>query len=116
MKLRNQVLWNETKAANENGEITTYAGSAVYFAEHWANCMENGIEHGRRLEDIADDCEAEVDGMMGRYGVTGFQYGWAVGLLAQVWEYGDQLRIWHNAKYGVESETGTVNPAIMTIG
>lgn len=109
------------KHKNADGVINDYGGCVFYFAEHWANAMENGIEHGRKLEDIADECSHEVDRAMGEYGLTGFQYGAAVATLAKCWEYGEQLRQWHNLKtqIGDEGERantsgGVLNPALMS--
>jgi hypothetical protein len=41
-------------------------------------------------------------------------YGGAVSILAQCWEYGEDLRKWHNKEYDYEGD-GTVNPAVVTI-
>ncbi len=42
-------------------------------------------------------------------------YGCAVEALAYFWERGEQLREWHNGKYG-HSGDGVVNPAVLVVG
>lgn len=123
MKLKDEALWNEGLANNANGVINDYGGCVYYYAEHWADAMEAAMEAGESLEDCAKRLSFEVSKEMGRYGITGFQYGAAVGILASVWEHGEELRRWHNidTQIGDEgeraNEKGTVlNPALLNIG
>lgn len=91
-----------------------YGKACVDYAIRWANLMEQHMAAGAKLEDIADNDSHAAD----TEGITGFMYGAACGGLAKFWIHGDQLRRWHNAKYGVTEEQakgGTVNPAIITI-
>jgi len=46
--------------------------------------------------------------------LTGFMYGCAVNILSQCWEYGEQLRKWHNKQYDYDGN-GVVNPAVLKI-
>ena len=41
-------------------------------------------------------------------------YGCAVSILSECWEYGEELRKWHNKKYNHGGD-GVVNPAVLTI-
>ena len=66
---------------------------------------------GDKIVDIADSTSHEAD----TEGITGFMYGCAVNALSQLWEYGEELRKWHNKEYNYDGE-GVVNPAILTIG
>lgn len=66
---------------------------------------------GDKIVDIADSTSREAD----TEGITGFMYGCAVNVLSQLWEYGEELRKWHNKEYNYEGD-GVVNPAILTIG
>lgn len=72
--------------------------------------MEEQIDKGAKVEDIAEETshKANADG------ITGFMYGAAVAILSQCWEYGEELKKWHNEKYGHKGE-GVINPAIFTI-
>lgn len=87
-----------------------YSNAVVQYAERWANLMESRIASGDKIVDIADSVSREAD----IEGITGFMYGCAVNALSQLWEYGDELRKWHNKEYNYEGD-GVVNPAILTI-
>jgi hypothetical protein len=92
-----------------------FYGRGVYtFAERWANEMERiidmGINPANAIVVNADECARKAD----TDGITGFMYGVAVGILSEVWEYGEFLRKWHNHEYNYDGE-GVANPAILTI-
>jgi len=65
---------------------------------------------GRSIAEIADKCSHEAD----TDGITGFMHGAAVSVLCACWVHGEQLKDWHNGKYGHKGD-GVVNPAILTI-
>ena len=89
-----------------------YSQAVVTYTERWADLMEERIENGHKLEDIADATSSIAD----VEGITGFMYGCAAVALARFWIHGEQFRVWHNATFGVPANVkGTVNPAIMTI-
>lgn len=106
MKLINKEGWEATVKANQDG----YGSAVIRYAERWADLMKKKISEGCTLADIADRTSHEAD----TEGITGFMYGCAVSILAQVWEHGELLRDWHNRSYGYQGD-GTVNPAILTI-
>lgn len=105
---RNPDGWAKSVEANRD----PYGAAAINYAATWARLMENEISAGASLESCADRLShlADTDG------ITGFMYGCAVSILSQCWVHGEALRVWHNRGYGVESETGTVNPAVLTLG
>ena len=108
IEISNKAAWEEWKAYNRDD----YGRAIVAYAERWARLMQIEISSGKELDDIAEatSSEADIDG------ITGFMYGTAVSALAATWEYGDQLRKWHNKQYGITEDTeGVVNPAILTI-
>ena len=98
-------------------------GHCVYeFADAWATEMEKHLDNGETVEQCAEKTNREVD-LRPEFGITGFMYGCAVGILSEAWEHGAELRRWHNLKYqlGKEgeraNERGTVlNPAIICLG
>ena len=99
-----------------------YGFTVLVFAERWANEMERRMAEGHVLETIADDAGHTIDRSLGRWGVTGFQYGCAVGLLALCWEHGEALRQWHNLRTQIDHEGeranetgGILNPALLNI-
>lgn len=106
----NRDEWEKGYSAQESG----YGRAVFEFADTWARLMEREIAAGATLPLVADECSSAADA---GYGITGFMYGCAVSILASAWVHGDELRRWHNGKYGVPPENpGTVNPAILTIG
>jgi hypothetical protein len=112
MKLKNQELFEE---AWGNNNSNGYSSSGMMFAVMWAGAMERELAAGKKLEEIADEFSTEADKALGQYGMTGFLYGVAVGFLSEVWEHGEELKLWHNKQYGVENGIGVVNPALMTV-
>lgn len=99
--------WNKAKSINSDG----YGKAAIDYAEGWAKKMQIEIAKGKT---VAECFKYTQDGL-GFLGITGFQFGCAVSTLSQTWKHGAELRKAHNKSYGVESEEGTVNPAILTI-
>ena len=87
-----------------------YSLGVVNYVKRWAELMEKEIESGSKVADIADRTSHEAD----TEGITGFMYGCAVSVLSQLWEYGEDLRKWHNKEYNYEGD-GVVNPAILTV-
>ena len=88
-----------------------YGNRCFTYADEWAQLMEPKIEAGEKLEDIANKTSHDAD----TDGITGFMYGMAVSILSDVWIHGDELKQWHNARYGVPNAEGVINPAIVTI-
>lgn len=116
MKLKDEAGWQKAVEANSDG---FYGEAVIKYAERWADMMEERMGEGDRLEDIAESTSDKAD----TEGITGFQYGCAVGILAQVWEHGESLRRWHNldTQIGNEGERanesgGVLNPALLNIG
>jgi len=115
MKFKDKELW-EKGLANQGDDGY---GKAIYrFAEAWANLMENQLETGGNLEDIAKDASHAAD----TDGITGFMYGAAVATLSNTWEHGEQLRVWHNLDTQIKDEGekanksgGILNPALLDV-
>ena len=114
MIVRDQKAWDKWVDNNQD----CYGGGVINYAERWANFMEEGMKNGSTLETIAKDTSHQAD----TDGITGFMYGAAVAVLASCWEYGEELRTWHNLDTQIKdegekaNEKGTVlNPALLTI-
>ncbi len=88
-----------------------YSRSVIDYMICWADMMEKRISNGESINDIAEETSYKAD----TDGITGFMYGYAVHLLSKYWEYGDDLKKWHNEQYGYKGD-GVVNPAVMTFG
>jgi hypothetical protein len=105
--------WNEYVAVNKDD----YSKACVDYARRWAELMESkGCD---KLEEIADKTSHEAD----TEGITGFMYGAAVSMLANVWKWGDRLREWHNLDVQIGDEgvaankaKKVLNPALLSIG
>lgn len=109
MKLKNEKGWNEAVEVNSKN---SYSKCCIDYARKWMELMEEHLEKGEKLEDFADETSCKADE---EFGITGFMYGMAVSIISQVWEYGEQLKKWHNGQYGQPDSEGTVNPAILIL-
>ena len=90
MKVKDIKVYEEWKANNTD----PYSLAVFRYAERWADMMEERITNGEKIEDIAKELSFKAD----TEGITGFMYGCAVGILSKCWEYGEELRKWHNEK------------------
>ncbi len=84
------------------------------FCVAWANKMEEKILNGAVLADIAKESERECYEEDNTLDITGSMYPICVSLLSDCWIYGDELRNWHNQKYGYTGE-GVVNNSVITV-
>lgn len=108
MEYTDEDAWQQALSVNTD----SYSRAVMTFAERWARLMQAELANGEELENIASATSEEAD----IEGITGFMYGFAVHILSGCWKHGDQLRNWHNRKYGASDDVeGTVNPAILTI-
>lgn len=87
-----------------------YSKATIDYMVRWAELMEDKISKGSKVHEIAEETSHEAD----TDGITGFMYGCAVNLLSQLWEYGEELRKWHNGEYNYDGD-GVVNPAVISI-
>ena len=101
-----------------------YGYSVQLAAERWADEMEQQMTlvPGLTVADVADNCFKITSEWLGRWSLTGFQYGCAVAILATVWEHGEALRRWHNLDTQIGDEGvranesgGVLNPALLNI-
>lgn len=70
-----------------------YAKNTVMrYTANWASKMEERMAAGEKLEDIAAETSSEAFDEE----LKSFMYVYAVDLLAQSWEHGEELRQWHN--------------------
>lgn len=95
-----------------------YSLGVVTYSERWAELMEARIERGEKIKDFAEPTSTEAD----TEGITGFMYGCAVQALAEFWEHGEALRLWHNVKTQIGTEGdeanergGVLNPAVLNL-
>jgi len=117
MKLKTGMEGEYVSWVKQNSK-DPYSKAVVDYTERWALLMEAAVSGGAKLEDIADPTSSTAD----TEGITGFMYGCAVGALASFWEFGEQLRRWHNIKTQIGNEGekanesgGVLNPALLNI-
>lgn len=115
MSLRDPAAWRKSVEANTD----PYGSAVIRYAETWARVMETRIANGDTVSGCAEDASHIAD----TEGITGFMYGCAVGILAQVWTHGEELRRWHNLKTQIRNEGeranetgGVLNPALLCLG
>ena len=82
-----------------NKNTDPYGRACFRYAERWAEMLENAIENSTDepmnvIVDNADRLSHEAD----IEGITGYMYRAAVIILSKCWEYGEELRKWHNKR------------------
>lgn len=93
-----------------------YGRACFTYAERWAELLEKEIANSdKEVSDVFKKYAEEYSHKADTEGITGAMYGFAVQILSLEWEYGEELRKWHNKKYDYEG-SGVVNPAIITVG
>lgn len=115
MKVKDAAKWAEVWEANKPTPEDKYSVEIVRYAERWADMMEQAMEMAILDEASFAHVAQSTSRAADTNGISGAMYGFAVGLLRQHWQHGARLNRWHNAKYGVSSDEGTVNPAIITV-
>lgn len=110
-----EAKWQASLDANKD----EYGACVLRYGERWARIMEGRLAAGASIADCAEQSSRMAD----TEGITGFMYGCAMSILAEVWAHGEQLRRWHNLKtqLGTEGEKanesgGVLNPALLSIG
>lgn len=118
--LRDPEAWRRALRANA---VHGYGFTVIVAAGLWMLSLQDAIADGKQLEDVAEETFREIDRGLGRYGLTGFQYGALISTIAEVWEHGDQLRRWHNLRTQLgdegekaNAEGGVLNPALLSVG
>jgi len=109
MELKSASEWKKYVDANKGDE---YGEAVLKFAERWANGIEKRMKGGETLKACARSVSKEANKGIG---ITGFMYGLGVLILSKVWKWGDELKAWHNERYGKPAKGGVANPAVMTV-
>jgi hypothetical protein len=105
--ITDQAKYDEWKATNSDSE---YGKGIFEFADVWGRLMQKDVASGKSVADAAQTTQFEPSYL----GISGFMFGAAVSILSQCWQYGEELRQWHNGKYDHKG-AGVVNPAGFTI-
>jgi len=114
VKIINRELWGKSVHGNQD----EYGAAVIRYAERWADLMEAQMQTGQPLATIWKSSSHKAD----TEGITGFMYGAAVSILAEVWEHGEDLRKLHNIDTQIQQEGeranetgGVLNPALLCV-
>ena len=105
MNVRNKAAWNMILQTSVSGDRV----NVLQYATRWANIMEERLNVGGYLKDIAKTTSQEAD----YEGITGSMYDEAVAILCECWDYGEELREWHRDSENEmchENEDGRILP------
>lgn len=114
--------WPEAFEGDALGDA--YGAIVMVVALQWAEAMEHALSQGATsVASVAEPTYHDVKvGLGPAWGLTGFQYGACVAVLANTWERGEDLRRWHNLRIQVSdegeraNESGSIlNPALVEI-
>lgn len=83
-----EKIYKDWKDKNTDG----YGKQVFEYAEAWAEKMEEEFDKGKKIKKICRDTSYEVNDKRGMWGLSGFQFGSAIQVLIQCWEYGEELK------------------------
>ena len=83
-----EKIYKDWKDKNNDG----YSRQVFDYAEAWAERMEKYANEGKKIKKICEDTSHEVNDERGTWGLSGFQFGCAIQVLIQCWEYGEELK------------------------
>lgn len=91
MKVRNKDVYMKWKRVNANDG---YSFDIFKFSEKWADLMEEEVEKGHNIEEIADDTSkiAGIDEL------TNTMFDSSLDILYRCWIYGYELETWFKRK------------------
>lgn len=93
--------WEETKKVNMKDAYSRCVVCTV-------------LDVGAKL-DSGESPEVAMKYAGHKYDITGFQAGCVAQWVAHFHPRGEEFRVWWNKEYGVSSDKGVVNPAVMTL-
>jgi hypothetical protein len=104
IKSDQQSEWDKLVMAatvpDDSGLAISYKQTIVAYAVRWADLMEREIEHhGNKLADVALDTSVQAIDERYECEPSLQQHALAALALATCWEYGDEFRDWHNARW-----------------
>lgn len=99
-KIKDVEAWKKTKLSNTDA----YSSCAIEASAHTMCLLDEGKTPEKACEvGFANKC------------LTGYLASCAAGIVSHVHERGEEFRIYWNDKYGVKSDKGCVNIAMLTV-
>lgn len=92
IRLRDPRGWRMAVAANSD----YYGTTVMVYAEHWAYLMEQRINWGLKLAEVAEEC-ARLANPEGK--ISSIMQGCAAHILARLWVHGDDLLRWYQQRH-----------------
>ena len=104
MQFEDEPEWHFLQLINQG----CYGKAILALSEQWARLMQLEMTQELSLSSVAQPTLNELDTAYG-LGIRAFYD--MVDMLARTWQYGEQLRQWHNQQYGfAEDYEGVVDP------
>ena len=91
LQIVNKAPWDQ--AVKDGGRDKLGVGT-ITLAYEWGRKMQEQLDAGRSLKDVAWDCFCRADDIVG--GATGGMAKSATTLLGETWQHGGELVTWHN--------------------
>lgn len=104
-----KVIWEKWVETNSNSD---YGLGVVIYARRWAKYMQHLMKkHNKLVFEIADNASYES----GVGSMSESMKLYAIEILSKCWKHGEELRKWHNGKFGYEDIDSVVNPSVLII-
>lgn len=97
-KIKNGTELEYQKCKDANQDL--YGRVVIQYAERWAEMMEQEIENGMTVAEAAARTREIADTV----GITGYMFGFALNVLGDFWEHGEELRTWYDQKYSFDMQ------------
>lgn len=90
----------------KNANQDLYGRMVILYAERWAEMMEQEMKNGMTVAEAAGKTRDMADTL----NITGYMFGFALNVLGDFWEYGEELRQWYDQKnrFNMQNTFGSI--------
>lgn len=99
IKSGTELDYQKCKDANQD----LYGSMIIQYAERWAEMMEQEIENGMTVAEAAGRTREIADTV----DITGYMFGFALNVLDEFWEHGEELRTWYDQSHTYGEQTNS---------
>lgn len=103
-------LQADWEALVERNSHDSYSKGVVDYMLNWSKAMEQEIANGKTVAEAAGATESSANTET----ITLAMFNMAVRELARHWVHGEELRLWHNAKWGYPGHEGVAMTHLLT--